>query len=525
MKEQLNKLAPSFPYLGLVLIVAGLITWMITRTFDLVPNVLVIAGIILLSLFAFLRPHDVRTLFGTRSARYGTSALLSTLFLLAIGVILYWLAFQNDDWRIDVTEGDEFTPLAETVELLENLDEPVKVIGFYTAQSAFQQSQAESVLENLEAVSSNFSYEFRDPELFPLEAERYELNFDGTLVFTKGEGDNFAFSKAGSSSDRDIHTALVKVVNPVSKKLYLITGHGEFDKDSFEEFGLATAIAFVQDLGFTVENLNLFTAGAVPDDATAIAIINQEAPLTAEEVTAIQTYLAGGGSAFIARDAIVSEGNARAEADGLNAMLLADWGVTVRNDIIIDPAMAQAGLPLGFTFIGTDYGNSPIINDDLANLGVLFDLSRSINIEPNGSIAAVELVLTSPEAWGESNIELLATQNAVNPDPEDAQGNLAVGVSLEHFETGGRLVVFGDAGFVTNGGIAFGGNGNLFANALNWLADDEIAIDLVAREQIQRQVIVPETQLRLLRLLSVWLGPGLMIAVGMLVWRSRRNRR
>ncbi|MCK5920596.1 MAG: GldG family protein, partial [Methylococcales bacterium] len=332
MKEQLNKLASSFPYLGLILILAGLVTWMITRIFDLIPNALVIAGVILLGLFVYLRPHDVRNLLGRRSARYGTSSLLSTLFLLTIGIILYWLAYQNPDWRVDLTETSDFTALPETVELLENLESPIHVIGFYTAQSARQQAQAESSLENLAAVSNNFSYEFKDPELFPLEAEQYDLNFDGTLIFTKGDGVGFTFSKASTGSDRDIHTALIKVVNPVTKKLYLLTGHGEFDKDSFEEFGLATAIAFIEDSGFTVENLNLFSAGAIPDDATVVAIINQEAPLTPEEVAALQAYLQAGGSAFITRDAIVTEGNARAEADGLNDMLLTDWGATIRND-------------------------------------------------------------------------------------------------------------------------------------------------------------------------------------------------
>ncbi len=520
MKERLDKLAPIFPWLGLILIVAGLVAWLITRVFDLVPNALIIAGILLLALFAALRPYQVRELFGARKTRYGASAALSILFLAGIGIILYWLAYQNSDWRIDLTESNEFTPLPETVELLEQLDEPVHAIGFFSSQAGFQQSQADSMLQNVAAASSKFSYEFKDPDLFPLEAQQYGLNFDGTVIFTKGDD----FAKATSTSDRDLHTALVKVVNPIAKKLYLITGHGEFNKDSFEELGIGTAISVIEDQGFEVENLNLFTAGAVPDDASVVALINQEAPMTDAEVAAIQSFLQNGGAAFIARDALDTEGKAAADEDGLAGILANDWGVILRNDIIIDPTMAGAGLPIGFTFIASEYGSSSIISTDLQNFGTLFNLSRSIDRQQVDGVTGTDLILTSDQAWGETNFELLVTEGAVNPDPEDEQGKLAVGASFENFGTGGRLIVFGDADFIANVAISNGGNSLLFANALNWLADDEVSIELSARDQITRQIIVPETQLRLLRTASIWLGPLIMMVAGIFVWQSRRNR-
>jgi ABC-type uncharacterized transport system involved in gliding motility auxiliary subunit len=160
----------------------------------------------------------------------------------------------------------------------------------------------------------------------------------------------------------------------------------------------------------------------------------------------------------------------------------------------------------------------------LRNVGVLFDLSRSIESTDTPGVTHNELVLTSGEAWGESNIELLASDGSVNPDPEDAQGELAVMISAENSGNDARLVLSGDSDFVTNQAVGFGGNGLLFANTLNWLADDEVAINLTAREQIDRQVVVPETQLRLLRTISIWLGPLMMAVIGLLVRQSRRNR-
>ena len=525
LRERLESYANFFPWIGLILLIAGLVVWLITRSFDLVPNILVLLGLALLAAFVVLRPYEVKSLLGAPKAQYGTSAVLSTLFLAVIAGLLYWLALQNGDWRLDVTETGEFTPLPETIELLGNLEAPIHIIGFYSAQRGLQQVQAESLLQNLTAVSDDLTYEFKDPELFPLEAERYELNFDGTLVFTQGSGDNLIFSKAVAATDREIHIALQKVVNPVDKKLYTLTGHGELDPDSFDDLGMATGISYLEDLGFEVEPLSLFTAGEVPEDATVVALINQEAPMTPEEVSALRQYWQTGGAVFIARDAIDSEGKSRAEADDLAAALQEDWGVQILNDIIIDPAMAQAGLPLGFTFLGSTFGNHPIVSDDLQNIGVVFDLARSIQWQETvDDITRVNLVSTSDQAWGESNIELLATEGAVNPDPEDAQGEIPVGTALENNTTGAQLVVFGDTGFIANVGIGSGANGLLFGNAMNWLADDEIAIDLSARDQIDRTVVVPETQLRLLRTISIWLGPVLMLMAGLFIRQSRRNR-
>jgi ABC-type uncharacterized transport system involved in gliding motility auxiliary subunit len=86
-------------------------------------------------------------------------------------------------------------------------------------------------------------------------------------------------------------------------------------------------------------------------------------------------------------------------------------------------------------------------------------------------------------------------------------------------------VLFGDADFVNNTNILVGGNSLLLTNSLNWLAADEMTIELAPRPQVERQVNIPDQQLRLLRTMSTWFGPALMGLIGLLVWRSRRSNR
>lgn len=524
MKQTLDRIAPFFPWLGLILLVAGGIAYFIIRRWDLVPNLLLAGGALLLLLYAVVRPDEVRQRFSGRQARYGTSTILSILFFLAIAVLLYTIAYQNEDWRYDTTETGEFTPLPETIDLLTSLDQPIHVIGFYTFQTAGQREQARQILDSMQVYTDNLTYEFQDPGENPLLAQQYELSFDATLVFVR-QNDNTIYAKASSLSDRDIYAALIQVVHPTTKKVYVLTGHGEPDIEDFAQTGIGVGVRFLRDAGFTVESLNLFLTGSVPDDASVVALIDPQTPLSEEEVTALRDYLTGGGSLLIARDVIDTPARQQAETDDLNDMLREDWGITLRPDLIVEQSLAQAGQQFGVTFLGADYGLSPITGDDLERFGTIFSVARSIATEAEAEgITSVNLITTSDQAWGETNFAAMTSQGIAEPNPgEDAEGPLNVAVSAEKQESEARLVVFGDTDFLRNSLIIQGGNQLLFSNALNWLARDEVAVDLTPRPQVNRQVLISQQQLGLLQVISICLGPGILALVGTGIWFLRRR--
>lgn len=524
MKTFFDRIAPFFPFIGLLLLALGALSYLITRRFDLLTNALLLSGALLLLLFAVLRPDDVRRFFSRRQTRYGSTTLLSVILFAAIAVLLFWIAYQNPDWRYDTTEEGAFTPLPETVELLQNLEEPIHIIAFYPPSMAFQQEQAADTLESMQAISDLVSFEFQDPESNPVLAEQYELNFPGTLVFVRNPGPDEVFTKANSLNDSDIHSALSQVINPLDKKAYFLTGHGELDIDSFEPTGMGTIVGVIEDQGFEVAELSLFTEGGVPEDATVVALIGQQTPLDPAEAEALTAYVEGGGALFLARDPLDSEGRAAAEDDGVADLMQQVCGVTFRNDAIIDQDLAQAGQEFGLSFLGSSYGTHVIVTDDLRLFGTRFVLARSVDTGDGTGAVTTELVRTSESSWGETRFDLLSA-GVAQIDPEDATGPLAVAVSCENNEQGSRIVAIGDSDFITNETVIYGGNGLLFANSMNWLADDELAIDLAPRETIERQVNIPQTQLTALQLVSICLAPLVVGLIGVAVFASRRRRR
>lgn len=526
MNDLPKKLSPYFPWLGIICLLAGFAQYYVGRQWDLLTNLTIALGAIFFLLYALVNPDDVRELLSGKTAQYGLSTFLSSLFFTAIVVLIYFLAYQNPDWRYDATETKEFTPLEETVQLVENLQEPIHVIGFFNVQGAFQEAEARSRLETLQAYTDQISFEFVDPEANPVLAQQYDLTFSNTLVFTKGEGENEVFSKATAPlNDRNLHAALVQVVNPVEKKAYFITGHGERGYADGGTTGLTNAVSLLEEAGFETAELILFQLDAIPDDASVLVMIDQQAPLTSEELTLVADFVESGGALFVARDALDTDVRARLEEsdDLLRDYLQEQWGVTLRRDVVIDPGFIVANSFL--TFLSNSLGSSPITND-LAQFGVVFNVARSLELDAsNANVRQTNLLLTGPDAWGESSFEEFNTQSGPTPGEGDEQGDLVLATSLEDMETNGRLIVVGDTDPFSNELIFQAGNWRFFTNAVNWLADDEVAIELTPRDTVDRQLTVPQSQLNLVVLMTTCLGPLLALIAGLIVWYSRRQRR
>ncbi|MCA9983997.1 MAG: Gldg family protein, partial [Anaerolineales bacterium] len=305
MQERLKSVSPYFPWIGLLLIVFGGVYALITREFELITNSLLAVGALFLLLFAVLEPDRVRKQIDSRGVRFGLSTVVAILLFSAIIIFLYYIAYQNNDWRYDVTGEDSFTPLPETEALLSNLDEPIHVIGFFAAAQFAQQDQAKQILENLASITNQITWEFVDPEANPLVAQQYEVSLSGTLVFIQGEGADETTSRmtflGSTNAEGDIHNALVRVLSAVQKKIYFLEGHGELSIDPTAEISASSLDSVLSDSGFDTESLNLALTGAVPDDASVIVLIDQLAPLQDNELQAISDYLAGGGSMLVAR--------------------------------------------------------------------------------------------------------------------------------------------------------------------------------------------------------------------------------
>jgi len=86
----------------------------------------------------------------------------------------------------------------------------------------------------------------------------------------------------------------------------------------------------------------------------------------------------------------------------------------------------------------------------------------------------------------------------------------------------GRFVVVGDSRWASNSFLRFNGNRNLALNMMNWLSSDEDLISIRPKEQEDRRINLTRAQFLMVRSVSQFLLPLIVIIGGVMVWAKRR---
>ncbi|MDY7040711.1 MAG: GldG family protein [Chloroflexota bacterium] len=510
MRARLQSIAAYLAYAGLLALVVGFGMYLVTRQFDTTVEVLLIVGTILVVLFVVLRPDQVRRALTGRTARYGGSATLMSVALIGILVLVNFLGNRHYE-RFDLTASKAFSLSPQTIQILAELEEPIEITGFFTV-NYYGRQQADDLIKEYQYDTNKLLYQVIDPELQPGVARQYGITRDGTILFQQGERRQEVYYP----DEKGITSAILRVTEDETKTVYFITGHKEHDPEGSAQGSYSTVRQALLDENYQVGTLNLATiTDTVPVDAAALILAAPQVPFTDEETDVLRAYLDGGGKLMFLTDPTLP--------NVLGNDYLAQWGFSLRNDMVIDPVNAFFGDYLSPLVTSYPYST---ITKDLGGLSSFFPIARSIEAMaelPDG-VATNRLVETGPDSWGETDLE---SRQVGNDEEVDAQGPLVLGISAEMVYSGGRLVVFGDSDFaaddllsVVSGALA---NKDLFLNAVNWLTEEEILISIRSKPPDVRQ-IAPLTgiQQRLILYSSVVLLPLVVIFAGLWVWLSRK---
>ena len=521
MKKDWRRFAPLGLYLAVVATLIALSLYIVFREFNL-PLQISLAVIVLgLALFAVLDPGRVRDAFTGRQARYGSNAIVMFIAFLGILVVVIYIVFKNP-LRWDLTENKQYTLAPETIDTVQSLPEPVKALAFFSPQMS--QDPAQGLLDQFKFNSEgNFDFEFIDPISNPVLANEMEINRDGTIVLIMG----VRKEPITLVSERELTSGLVRLIYPEERKVYFLSGHGEYSPDDVGEESYSQAKSVLESKNYSVETLNLLATNNIPDDTSVIVIAGPIKPLTQEEVNLLSGYVSGGGSIIVMQEPIpVTEFGD--DTDPLAAYLEESWGIILGEDIVVDVSSNQL-----FVAVANEYGNHPI-TEKMQGLMTFYPTVRSITSIPTDlGPNLTSLVFTSPQSWAETDLAALQVSAETQQAPElapnegiDILGPVPLAVSAEAPATsGGRLVVFGDSDFASDGFYAQFGNGDIFINSLDWVAEQEEIINLTPKDNVQRFMLPPQNVIQNAILLGVvFVLPGLVLFAGVVVWAQKRRR-
>ncbi len=516
MKPDNKHYAPLAFWLGLVaaLVAGGL--YFIFRTPNTAFYIAAALGILGLGGAVYLDPARARALFSGRQARYGGNAALLLLAFLGIFVLLNWFANQNPQ-RWDLSADATNTLAAESQSVLAELTEPVHIRAYYTATAQTGATNVRKLLDNYVLFSDGrFTYEFIDPQQDPVGAQADGIAQDRTLVITHGTRTELVTV----ATESEITSALIRLVSE-ARSVYFLTGHNEFDPAAINDPSYSQIVSQMRSRGYTVAPLNLLVDGVIPEDAALVVVAGPLTPLERREIALLDAYLGQGGSVFFLLEPSIL--TTLVAEDPLAAYLLEDWGIQLADDILVDRQTQS-----NFQAIAATYAPHPI-TDQMANVVTIYPTARSVRLAevPEGFFTT-ELILTAAfdTAWGETDLEALRTQQPITADAEaDIPGPVALAVAAQNPNTGGRVVVFGDADFASNQFQSVQLNGKMFLNAVDWAAQQEALISVNVPQPTQRFSVPPFPEYGyLVVLMSVCVLPGIFILSGAVVFFQRRKR-
>jgi ABC-type uncharacterized transport system involved in gliding motility auxiliary subunit len=491
-----------------------------------------------------------------QAVRYTLTGVVGIALAVALTLMVNWLAsrhYVSSDW----TSSKMYSISDKTLNILDSIEEEIRVIVFMTPESSLY-DQVSQLLNRYAAASSNIDVQYIDPDKEPLKtrqlAEQFGISVADTVVFAFGDRTKYVtsdqmaeFDYAGMQygqaptmrafkGEEQFTSAILSLVAPEVPKIYFVTGHGEAaiaGGGGTSDRSLAVLAETLKRENIEAEDTALLS-GTFPEDADVLAIIGPTKPFTETEIEVLGRYLDGGGRLLVALDPLIES------AGGMRSTrleeFLADWGVEVNDDLVVDPSKRLPFYDLSAVYL-TDFGTHPV-TQGLEGVAVLFTVTRSL--QPNTEAGAEVIVSTSDEGWGETNLQQLLTGQPVGLDEADNQPPAVVGVVVDSDtandagetpdddvddsrSTGHRLIVFGDSDFMADYEISNAGNLTLAMNTFNWLAARDQSLGIAAREVEQVNLFLSQDQMRNILLLVLLVMPGAAIILGILVWRRRRH--
>ena len=426
-----------------------------------------------------------------------------------VGLILFfnvWIS--RHDVRLDLTPEQQFTLSPQTTKMLKRLKaerQEVKVTAFYRSRSAKRQRVENRLRGYFRAAGGQLSYEMVDPELQPGLVEKFRVSLDETLVIESGGGRKEILS----ADEQALSSAILAVTRKDKPPVYFLQGHGELDlNDSYNRGGLGIAKTQLEQENYAVRPLQLSkTQYKVPDDSSVVVWAGPRQGLLTEERRALQEYLRKGGHLLLLLPPRV--------ASGFEAVLQVH-GIRVGHNIVVDP---QQNLQEDVTVpLITRFQAHPLTRN-LKGTAVFFPLASSIEAAEDSKTNITPLMFSSAKSWGETR---LGDDALIQQGPEDPVGPLSLAVAAEiptsDSTQKARMVVVGNATFISNRFASVLGNRDFFLNSVAWLTGDTGLMDIHPRPPRDTRFFLSGQHLRWAWIIHVILAPGLFFCLGLWLW-------
>ena len=526
--EGLRNLSRHFGWLALLCAIAAVFCYrLLLDSHPWSVTAALAAALLLFVLYAvFQWERIVKALTGGRTQSVANTLVVLIAALAILGVLNYLAAQHNK--RFDLTSSGLFTLAEQSRNVARSLDAPVDVYAFLRIADTEVRREFDDLMDAYRLETPQLRPQVIDPVERRDLAEAHNITEFGTVVFDKAGGTK----RTTEVSEESFTKTLIELTTGEARAVYFLAGHEELSFESEELTGFSLAAERLGNMNYEVKKLSLIPDLAVPEDAAAVVIAApKNAPLDKERDILTEYAERRGGRLLVLVE--------RESAKEWREWLLG-WGLRVRDATVVDPVGASI---LGSYFVAAAASYSPAhpateAFDAATFLPVAVPVEADLQaMKDEVSGHAEALAFTSEAAWGDIDEEVFQFDEGVDLEgplsiaayaridpPETEETSEEDGeIEEEERQPEGRVIVVGDADFASNGYQHLSGNADLFANFVNWLAEQESLLGIAPNKAKASMLEMSRSEVALLWYAVVLGLPGAALLGGGAVWWRRRN--
>ncbi|HKK42616.1 MAG TPA: GldG family protein, partial [Bacteroidales bacterium] len=289
----------------------------------------------------------------------------TTIILVSVIVVIVNILAASYSFRLDLSEGREYTLSQATKDILKNLDRPVTITAYFSRDLP---PNISNVSDNLKDMLTEYGrrsdgmvvYKFVNPNESPeLEKEavqngiqpvminvrdkdqvKQQKAYMGAVVSMGEDKEKIPFIQPGSAMEYALSSAIKKLSVVNKPAIAIIQGHGEPEINEIAR--VYTELRVLYD----VEPLTLTDTTTIPDKFRTIAIIRPQDTIPAPQLAILDRFLSGGGNILLAVNRV--SGNFRNATGTSFSNGLEDWlkkkGVSISDSFVIDANCSVVGI-------------------------------------------------------------------------------------------------------------------------------------------------------------------------------------
>ncbi len=467
-----------------------------------------------------------------RQTRYWSYAGTYIVVILAVLAAVNFLANRYDK-SYDSTANKQFSLSDQTLKVVRGLKRDVTATYFGELGSF---PSARDLLDRYSALSPRFKAVYVDPERKPAVAKAAGYRPDSPVLISSG----VRTEAAKSLSEEEITGAIIRSLKSGERNVCVLNAAGEHSIDNQDAGGYSFLKQLLERDNYKVRTVDFKAAapdaskpvavgqapaaGAteVPKDCTVLIVGGPQLDYTDAAVNALKSYEESGGRELIMLDNVLRLGRSEAAAENpALTKILADWGVTVNKDLVLDlSGMGQLfGLPPEVPVL-LSYESHPI-TAPLTRIPTAYPLVRSLDTKSGDKTTVSKLFGSTEDSVAVTGI---GPGGAIDPK-KGRKGPLTLGAAgTYNGPTAGRFIVVGTSLWAQNSvlGSRSLGNRDLLGNMINWLSSDEDLISIRPSEPEDRPLTLTTQRLSTIFWLSFLIFPLGVVAFGMATWWKRR---